>query len=410
MFKKSRIKIITAIMSVFVLLFIGTLCVIYFSSYAEVFRENQEKLTRYAQAYWQNGNPAENDEFQPDLTVDDFPVEREYRLLSFHSVVFSEDGGIISIDNDARMGVSDKELIELSEHLMQKSKTKGVSGNWVYYIDNNQGRILVVLMDNIVMSSNISTLLRYTILFGSITVLLLFLLSFYLARRIVEPLEKSYQKQKEFISDAGHELKTPIAVVSTNVELLEREFGQSKWLDNVKFEVSRMADMVRQLLELAKAESTEPQMTRTNFSRIVTGGVLPFECIAFEKERELQTEIQDNIYVMGSPEQLGNLVCILMDNALNYAPKQSVIEVALKSERNLALFTVSNEGPEISEEQQKRLFDRFYRADPSRTGETPHYGLGLAIAKAIVTTHRGKIDVTSSKNRITFTVSFPMNS
>lgn len=258
------------------------------------------------------------------------------------------------------------------------------------------------------MSGNMGTLLRYTILFGSMTILLLFLISFYFARRIVQPLEESYQKQ--FISDAGHELKTPIAVVSTNLEMLEHEVGQNKWLDNIKFETDRMANLVRQLLVLAKTEKVEPQMKRLDFSRIVTGVILPFESIAFEKERELQMEIQDDIYITGNSEQLGNLVSILMDNALDYAPKHSVISVVLKSEKNRALLTVSNEGTAISEEQRKNLFDRFYRVDSSRGGETPHYGLGLAIAKSIVTSHHGRIEVTCNRNRVIFTVDIPTNS
>lgn len=410
MFRKSRIKIVAVMMSVLILLFIGTLCIIYFSSFIEVSKENQDMLSRYARAYWQNGNPVKISELPSVPPIDDFPGKRAYRLLSFHSVAFSEDGDIVTIDNDVGMGVSDEELIALAEKLMQKKKSGGVFGSWVYYIESRQGCTLVVLMDNMIMSGNMGTLLRYTVLFGSITIILLFLMSFYFARRIVQPLEESYQKQKQFISDAGHELKTPIAVVSTNLEMLEREVGQSKWLDNVKFETGRMANLVRQLLELAKTENAESQMNRINFSRIVTGGVLPFESIAFETERELQTEIQDEIYVMGNPEQLGNLVSILVDNALDYAPKRSVIFVSLKAERSRTILTVSNEGAAIPEEQRKKLFERFYRADSSRGGETSHYGLGLAIAKAIVLSHHGKIEVNCKENRIIFTVSVPADS
>lgn len=412
MFRKSKIKIVVVMMSVLLLLFIGTLCVIYFSSYIEVSRENQEMLSLYAKAYWENGSPEGINELPPKRIGknDDIRGERAYRLLSFHSVAFSEDGTVLTMDNDISMGVSDEELVELAELLLQKQKDNGISGNWVYHIESNQGCTLVVLMDNMIMSGNIGTLLRYTVLFGGITILLLFMVSFFFAHRIVQPLEESYQKQKQFISDAGHELKTPIAVISTNTELLEREVGESKWLDNVKFETGRMAELVRQLLELAKTENTGPQMNRINFSRIVTGGVLPFESIAFESEHELQTEIQDEVYIWGNPEQLGNLVSILVDNAISYAPKHSVIWVVLKAERGRVLLIVSNEGTAIPEEQRKNLFDRFYRADFSRGGADTHYGLGLAIAKAIVTSHHGKIEVNCRGNQVIFTASIPANS
>ena len=410
MFKKSRIKIVAAIMCVLMLLFAGTLCVIYFSSYIEVYQKNQEMLRRYAQAYWQNGNPAEDGNLPLIPIIEDGQKEKEYRLRSFHSVAFSENGEVADIDNDVGMEVADKDLIEIAEELVQKKKSGGVYNSWVYYIESSQGRTLVVLMDNQILKGNIGTLLRYTILFGSISLVILFLISLYLSHRIVQPLEESYQRQKQFISDAGHELKTPIAVVSTNVEILEREFGQSRWLDNVKFENSRMADLVRQLLELAKAESTEPPMESLDLSRIVTGGVLPFESIAFEKAHCLKTDIQDGVFIWGNGEQLGNLVSILVDNALNYAPEHSEISVELKSEHNRAVLSVSNEGKAIPEEQRKNLFERFYRADSSRGGEVPHYGLGLAIAKAIVASHHGKIEVACREKRVIFTVSFPINS
>lgn len=410
MFRKSRIKIVAAAMSILLLLFVGTLCVIYASSYIEVSGENQEMLSRYAQAYWKQGNPAEDSEMPPNPAIMGDPWgERAYRLSFFYSVFFSETGEVLSIDNDESMGISEEVLIELAERMIQKKKDSGVSGSWAYRIERRRGCTLVVLMDNMILSDSISTLLRYTLLFGGIAIVLLFLLSLYLARRIVQPLEDSYRKQKQFISDAGHELKTPIAVINTNAELLEREFGQSKWLDNVKFEAGRMGELVRQLLELAKTESAGPRMERLDFSRLVTGGVLPFEGVAFEKELALETELQEGICVSGNPEQLGNLVSILVDNALDYAPKHSVISVFLRAERGKALLSVSNEGPEIPEEQRGDLFDRFYRADPSRGGAA-HYGLGLSIAKAIVTAHHGKIDVSCQTGRVIFTASIPVNS
>lgn len=410
MFKKSRIRIVIVTMSVLILLFAGTLCVIYFSSYSDVFRQNQEMLSRYAQAYWENETPTENNKILPDLPPDKIKGDRAYRLLSFYSVAFSETGEIMSIDNNTSMGISDEDLTELSEHLISKNRDSGIYGSWVYLIETHQGCTLVVLMDNMITKGNIGTLLRYTILFGSITIVLLFLVSLFLARRIVQPLEESYQKQKQFISDAGHELKTPIAVVSTNLEMLEREFGQSKWLDNARFETNRMTGLIRQLLELARAENSKPQMNRINLSRIVTGGVLPFECVAFEKNRSLQTNIQDEIYIWGNAEQLGNLVSILTDNALSYAPEHSVITVTLKAERNRVLLSVSNEGSPIPEEQKKHLFERFYRTNPAREEDISHYGLGLAIARAILTSHHGKIEVNYIRNQVVFTASIPIHS
>lgn len=260
-------------------------------------------------------------------------------------------------------------------------------------------------MDHTILNSNMSTLFQYTLVFGSVALVLLFFVSLHLADRIVRPLEESYQKQKQFISDASHELKTPIASVSANVELLERELGQSRWLSNIRTDNQRMGELVRELLELARTENTRPQMENLDFSRLVTGSILAFEVLAFEKERKLKSQIQDKLLVKGNPEQLERLVNILLDNALEYSPAHSQVQVILKSERNRVLLSVTNQGQEIPEEIRKNLFERFYRVDESRQGDKGHYGLGLSIAKNIVTAHQGRIGVDCCRGNVTFTVS-----
>ncbi len=411
MFRKSKIKIVALIMLVLAVLFTGTLFVIYYTSYMEVYHKNMDMLGVYAELYWQNGNP-EGKLQEPPLpdAAKNMPDDRIYNLSTFYSVAFSDKGEVISVDNNTETVVTDEYLIDLCRSLANDGKNNGVRDTWVYYMEHNQNRTLVVLMNNMVMSDNISTLFQNTVLFGGAAILLLLLPSIYLAHNIVKPLEENYHKQKQFISDASHELKTPIAVIGTNAEMLEREFGESKWLDNIRYETRHMGELVRLLLELARAENTIPQMTRLNFSRIVTGSVLPFESMAFEKEQTLQLSVQDDVYVLGNEEQLSNLVSILLDNALEYSPKQKTISVSLESEHHIAALTVINEGEAIPESQRKALFDRFYRADAARSINNGHYGLGLAIVNAIMSAHNGKIAVTCKQNQVIFTASIPVSS
>jgi signal transduction histidine kinase len=224
----------------------------------------------------------------------------------------------------------------------------------------------------------------------------------------VDPLEESYEKQKQFISDAGHELKTPVSVVSANAELLEREFGDNQWLKNIQYENERMGLLIGQLLDLARTENVTPQLEQIDLSHIVAGEALPFESVAFEKGLELKTDISDNIKVTGNSTQLKQLVSILLDNAIKHTNDKGDVFCKLTKENNFAKISVINKGEEIPKEHREKLFERFYRVDTARNSESNHYGLGLAIAKAIVDSHKGKIEVLCYDGLVEFQVKIPL--
>ncbi len=416
MFKKSRIKIIASIMAVLVLLLAGTLCVIYFTSYADVYRQNQEMLERYLGAYSVNGNPDRpsvipdgkkpiKDAPLPDIT----DTDRFFQLSVFYSVAFSSDGSVVGIDDNNSDIYSDEQLTELAASVVQSQKMHGTVDGLIYRMENGENYTVVAFMDNTIFTESVTTLFRYTLIFGGVTTILIFFLSLYLAKRIVQPLEESYEKQKQFISDAGHELKTPVSVVNANAELLSREIGENKWLSNIQYENNRMAALIRQLMELARTESAAPHMEQVNLSRIVMGELLPFESVAFEKGLELSYDfITENVFVSGSSEQLRQLISILLDNAMEHSSAHGTITVMLTAKHNKARLSVSNPGEEIPTEQQKHIFDRFYRADFARNGDDNHYGLGLAIAKAIITAHNGEISVSCKDGLVTFSVLLPV--
>lgn len=409
-------------MSILVFLFIGMLAVIYAFSYYDTLRENQKMLENHAALYFLGDIPEGADKSDspyrqnpPDVpdpsavpgaaNVEDSP---EYQLSSFYSVAISRDGSILSTDNTKTV-YTDEELNEIALKIYRGRKNIGTTGNLIFYKADKGSYTLIAFMDNSLMMNSISTLFQYTLVCGSITILLLFFLARQLAKRIVRPLEESYTKQKQFISDAGHELKTPISVVNTNAELLSREIGDNPWLANIQYENERMGALVTQLLDLTRTENTSPQMETVDFSRLARGEALPFESVAFEKGMTLNFDIKDNIKVCGNTTQLKQIISILLDNAIRHADPESEITIRLKPERNHAALSVVNAGKEIPADQQKQLFERFYRIDTARNSEDEHYGLGLAIAKAIVTAHKGKIDVSCYDGKIEFTVRIPLH-
>ena len=194
--------------------------------------------------------------------------------------------------------------------------------NLIYLVEDKGVYNLVAFLDNTVMLENAGTLLNYTLIFGGVALVALFLLAMFLANWIVAPLEESYKRQKQFVADAGHELKTPVAVINANLELLAGETGENQWLSNIRYENERMSALISQLLDLARAENAKPPMGVVDFSRLVYGEALPFETYAYESGLKLEYDVSDDILVYGNSVQLKQLVCVLIDNAILFSITQ----------------------------------------------------------------------------------------
>ena len=415
MFKKSRRKIVAAIMSVLVLLWVGTLGIIYASSYFEMKKQNEQMLQSHAQMYNlpnafnqmmpPNGpRPDGNPGFKPGFD----PESPKFQLSTFYSVAVSYKGKILEIKNDSPTVYASDDLAQMAKGIIKDGKSTGTKDNLTFLKTDKNGYVLVVFMDNTVVNESAMTLFRYTLIFGSAALVLFFFLSVFLARKIVAPLEESYQKQKQFISDAGHELKTPVSVVSANAELLSRALGDNQWLQNIQYENERMGLLVGQLLDLARTENVTPQMEYIDFSRLVAGEMLPFESVAFEKGLVLNSNITNGITVEGNSTQLKQLISILLDNAICHSKPDGEVRLTLTKDHGIAEISVINKGDEIPAEHRERIFERFYRVDTARNGEDKHYGLGLAIAKAIVDAHHGHIEVNCYNGLVEFHVRMPM--
>lgn len=419
-------------MSILMVIWIGMLCGIYIFSYNEITTQNKDMLKEHLSQYRlnmsgmedffemeeipdmeQSQNMEENPDFGkfPGMPSQDphFQDVPAFKLSTFYSVALNYEGEILEIRNNDAGVYSDAELEELALELLEEEKSNGIKNNLIFLIVDKGGYILIGFMDNTIMQEGMMTLFRYTLIFGAIVMVALYFLASYLARKIVEPLEESYEKQKQFISDAGHELKTPVSVVSANAELLSREIGENQWLSNIQYENERMGKLIFQLLELARTENVTPQLEPIDFSRLVAGEVLPFESVAFENGILLNTNIENNIHIEGDSTQLKQLVSILTDNAIRHGVGGEEIQLSLREEHGMAKLSVMNDGEEIPLEQRQKLFERFYRTDDVRNSKENHYGLGLAIAKAIVNSHKGKIEVLCYQGKVEFVVVIPLH-
>ena len=400
-------------MSILVVLWVGTLGIIYASSYFDMKRQNEQMLQAHAQMYALPphlegmGRPIPGGEhgFKPGFD----PETPKFQLSTFYTVAISYDGKVLEIKNNPATVYSDDTLEQMARNIIKESNSTGTLDNLTFLKTDKNGYILVAFMDNTVVNESAMTLFRYTLIFGGVALVVFFFLSQILAKKIVAPLEESYQKQRQFISDAGHELKTPVSVVSANAELLSRQIGDNQWLQNIQYENERMGMLVGQLLDLARTENVTPQMERVDFSRLVAGETLPFESVAFEKGLVLSSDIASGIVVEGNSSQLKQLTAILLDNAIRHSKADGQVRLTLTKDHGAAQLSVVNHGDEIPSEHREQIFERFYRMDPARNGADKHYGLGLAIAKAIVTGHHGRIEVLCYNGLVEFRVNIPIS-
>lgn len=232
------------------------------------------------------------------------------------------------------------------------------------------------------------------------------LLSILIAVTITKPVEESYNRQKRFIADASHELKTPLAVLCVNLDMLKQGKNPQKYIDYMEQESTKMNQLIQELLMLASVEEEEElfEMEPMDLSDVVEGAVCPFEAIAFEKGISLETRIEEGLLYRGTRTRMERLVGILIDNAMKHAEYEKQIMVELKKEKKHVILSVQNTGKPIPKEEQKKIFERFYRADKSRGRKEGRFGLGLSIAKAITEQHNGTIHVESEGKITKFTV------
>ncbi|MBQ2782299.1 MAG: HAMP domain-containing histidine kinase [Oscillospiraceae bacterium] len=234
-------------------------------------------------------------------------------------------------------------------------------------------------------------------------------LGWLLAGYITRPVERAWKREKQFLADASHELKTPLTVILSSSALLEEtaDEEQAAYVENIRAEGQRMKALVEDMLTLWRTEERSPVLAPTSLSEIVTEAALRFEPVAFEAGHPLHYDIENELNVLGEAEKLRRVVNILLDNAVKYAASNTAVRLTLDKVGKQAVLAVENEGVPIPAEKLEHLFDRFYRADESR-GEAKGFGLGLAIAREIVHGHRGTITARSDERVTVFTVALPL--
>lgn len=322
--------------------------------------------------------------------------------------------GAIRVSGNSYYHLDETLLGEIVAACLQRTEDSGVLKTYHlrYLRAASPLALRIAFTDSSLEQATLRALLRTCLVIGFAALAVLLVCCYFLSGLITRPVEEAWTAQQRFLSDASHELKTPLTVVLSSVELLGEHAlpgsESASYVDNIRSESQRMRALVEDMLTLSRAESSTPgSFCDVDLSDLAAGSVLRFEPVAFEAGRQLSEEITAGLTVSGDAGQLNQLLGILLDNGIKYAPRGGLVQLSLQKQERQAVLTVENEGEPIPPEHLPHLFERFYRADTSRS-DHGSFGLGLAIAQAIVRDHGGTIRAESDARSTRFTATLPL--
>ncbi len=325
---------------------------------------------------------------------------------------FADGGSLSRINLDNLASLTEEEASALAESVYASGREKGFSGAYRYLRSSCDGETMLLLLN---CERELATFRGF--LYASVGIslagtLAVFLLLLLLSGRIVRPIAESYEKQKRFITDAGHELKTPITIIRADADVLQSELEEeSEWIADIRVQTSRLAELTSDLIYLSRMEEENAalQMQELSISELVDETARSFQALARSKGKSFSASVAPDLHVCGDENALGKLVSILLDNAMKYSTENGTVELTLGQVGRNARLSVKNSTPPMEKGNAERLFERFTREDRSRNSESGGFGLGLAIAKAVTEAHRGRIRAESEDGvSLTVTAELPL--
>ncbi|ATW25152.1 sensor histidine kinase [Candidatus Formimonas warabiya] len=424
MFRKLRNKFLMLNMSMTSLVMIAAFATVYFITYNSIHSEIQNKLNARS-------------EMQLEIKGNDLPDHPEKEGTMSHAQYFSSDDPPsfhIEVDGNGKI-LNINSFMDLPDEVYEKAaetawKNKGKNPTitlggkqWQYAVTQVTKHVMegngqeytvvedkyqIVFLDVTASRQTLFRLLTTLIFVGFMMLFVIFIISLYFANRAIKPIAEAWEKQKQFVADASHELKTPLSIINANYDALlanqeETIKSQLKWLGYIRIGTDRMTKLVNDLLSLAKIEDIHSETGKMpfNISTAIHDVMLSMEAVMMEKGIHLSPSIEPDIIVKSDSEKVKQAVTILFDNAIKYTNEKGQIGVSLIKSKRQVIFSIRNSGKGIAKQDLPKVFDRFYRADPSRAHEGGGYGLGLSIVKTILDRLGGEIHATSEEDGFT---------
>ena len=417
MIRDLRKKFILVAMLSTMLVLTAIMGVVNFSNYREMLDRADEMTALLEQndgkfpeePSWHEQDDTETPPAKPENDEKDksrFSVETPFETRYF-TVTVDENGEVTDCDLDRIAAVDEETAEEYTQTAQQKNKTTGFQGIYRYRVTETEDGAKYVFLDCRREISNFRTVLVTMISVSLLGLAAVFVLVVIFSRMVFRPVEESIQKQKRFITDASHELKTPLTIIDANTEVMEMESGESQWTKSTRKQIQRLSGLVQQLVTLSRLDEEKglEEKCEFNLSEAVSECVQPYESLAQTREKNLTLNIEEDITYTGDERSIRQLAGILMDNAVKYSSENGNITLTLKKKGKKIFLEVYNDADDLPQGKLDVLFERFYRLDSSRNSGTGGSGIGLSVAKAIVQAHKGKITAENKNGRgLTITV------
>lgn len=326
----------------------------------------------------------------------------------FFTVIY--DGENLTSDIGHIAAVDEENAEIKAKKVLRSGKTAGFSGNYRFSVIKSTNETKIIFLDCTRPLSNFRTFLTISCLISLAGLLVVFVLLTFLSGKIIKPFSVAFEKQKRFITDAGHEIKTPLTVISADAEVLEMEIGENEWLQDIRKQTSHLSSLTNDLIYLSRIQEENATLNKIDFplSDVVGDVATSFQALCKTRNKQFDYSIEPLITFNGDEHAIRQLTTILLDNAVKYSDDSGYINLKLLKQNRYAELRVENTTSCIKSEDLPHIFDRFYRVDSSRNSKSGGYGIGLSIAKAVVDAHKGKINAAIKNNSVIFTVILPL--
>jgi signal transduction histidine kinase len=394
MFKQLKRKMLFLNLSILTILLLVVLGTLYLTNYQNIQKNIEFELNKIT-SNENLGQPI----LPPAIQGDDILSDRSISFI----VITNLDGDILNTFSS--FGADDSlytEALDIIEG--QRGRIELDDSNWTYKVVINNNIVSYGFLDTTDEQNYLSTMLYSYIAVFVVSFAAVYVISSYFTKRSISGIKEAFIKQKQFIANASHELKTPLAIISTNADILIENDKDNRWLGNIKYETERMNKLTKDLLYLTKMSEQIPDeivKSRINLSELAESTVLTFEALAYGKSIDIKYDIAPEIYAEIDENQFSQLFHVLLDNAIKYSPESGKINIKLEISHNSIVYSIENTGEGISQTDLDNIFDRFYMGDKSRSANEKSYGLGLSIAKTIIDNHQGKIYCESTQDKLT---------